>query len=51
MRKALEGKEIGIKINGKLVNNVRYAYDTVLIAKIIENLQHILNKDNQLKFN
>uniref|UniRef100_A0A2S2QJX2 Uncharacterized transposon-derived protein F52C9.6 n=1 Tax=Sipha flava TaxID=143950 RepID=A0A2S2QJX2_9HEMI len=44
MSKALEEAEEGIVINGKNINNLRYADDTVLIASNIENLQKILDK-------
>jgi len=39
-----EDTEEVIIINGKIINNLRYADDTVLIAGSIENLQKILNK-------
>jgi len=39
-----EALEEGIVINGKVINNLRYADDTVLIARSIEDLQKILNK-------
>jgi hypothetical protein len=38
MSKALEEAEEGIVINGKIINNLRYAHDTLLIASNIENL-------------
>jgi hypothetical protein len=44
MSKASEEVEEGIVINGKIINNLRYADDTVLIASNIENLQKILDK-------
>jgi hypothetical protein len=44
MSEALEDTEEGININGKVINNLRYADDTVLIAGSIEDLQKILNK-------
>ena len=44
MSEALEDTEEGIIINGKVINNLRYADDTVLIAGSIEDLQNILNK-------
>ena len=34
----------GVVINGRNVNNIRYADDTVLIAGTEKDLQHILNK-------
>lgn len=41
---ALEGLEVGITINGKIVNNLRYADDTVLLASTQQDLQYILNR-------
>ena len=35
----------GVVINGRNVNNTRYAEDTVLIAETEKDLQHILDKD------
>ena len=37
---------IGIKINGRAVNNIRYADDTVLIAGNMHDLQIILDRVN-----
>ncbi|XP_071580973.1 uncharacterized protein [Temnothorax nylanderi] len=42
MRRALEGKSGGIIINGKNLNNLRYADDTTLIAKNEEELTKML---------
>jgi len=36
----------GIKVNGKFINNIRYADDTTIIADSIEDLQHLMNKIN-----
>jgi len=44
MSEALEDTEEGIIINGKVINTLRYADDTVLIAGSIDDLQKILNK-------
>lgn len=41
---ALEDAEDGIEINGTLVNNLRYADDTVIISESTEELQRFLNK-------
>ena len=38
--------EIGIKINGRVINNLHYADDVVLIAKSAEDLQKLLHKVN-----
>ena len=35
----------GVVINGRNVNNIRYADDTVLIAETEKDLQHNLDKD------
>lgn len=34
----------GIKVNGEIINNIRYADDTVIIADSEENLQRLLDK-------
>lgn len=36
--------EKSTRINGKQINNIRYADDTVLIAETLEDQQNILNK-------
>lgn len=41
---ALQNAKEGIKVNGKRVNNIRYADDTVLIAESEEDLQNLLDK-------
>uniref|UniRef100_A0A8D8SJ40 Craniofacial development protein 2 n=2 Tax=Cacopsylla melanoneura TaxID=428564 RepID=A0A8D8SJ40_9HEMI len=43
MTKALEEERGGININGRPVNNIRYADDTVLLAETMEDLQRMLN--------
>ena len=40
---ALENIQEGIKVNGKLVNNVRYADDTVILANSPEGLQKLMD--------
>nr|ADF18552.1 endonuclease-reverse transcriptase [Bombyx mori] len=47
MSKALENLEVGIGINGRVVNNLRYADDTILIAASEADLQAIVNKVNE----
>lgn len=47
MTRALENLEAGIKINGKVVNNLRYADDTILIAATETDLQAIVNRVNE----
>ena len=44
MRKALEHHPTGIAVGGKLVNNLRYADDIVLVAKSMQELQDLTNK-------
>jgi len=46
MEEALEGATEGILINGRLINNVRYADDTVLVASTVEELQAMLDRVN-----
>lgn len=41
---ALLGDNIGIKINGKFVNNLRYADDTAILAGTLQHLQRIMGK-------
>lgn len=42
MRRALEGYDGGIIVNGKVLNNLRYADDTTLIAKNEEEMATML---------
>ena len=45
MRNAgLEEAQAGIKIAGRNINNLRYAYDTTLMAKSEEELKSLLRK-------
>ena len=44
MRKALEHHPTGIAVGGRLVNNLRYADDIVLVAKSMQELQDLTNK-------
>lgn len=39
-REVLEEKEMGIRVNGLWINNIRYADDTLLIVDNIDDLQH-----------
>lgn len=43
-REALEGIECGVKVNGRLINNIRYADDTVVLAENEQDLQRLLNQ-------
>ena len=40
----LDGTQAGIKIVGKNINNLRYADDTILMAKSKEELKSLLMK-------
>ena len=58
MRNAgLEEAQAGIKIAGRNINNLRYAYDTTLMAESEEELKSLLTKVKEerkkagLKFN
>ena len=42
-RKALDESEDGIVVNGQLINNIRYADDTVLLADSAEGLRRIID--------
>ena len=44
MRKALKHHPTGIAVGGRLVNNLRYADDIVLVAKSMQELQDLTNK-------
>jgi len=44
MREALEGYNEGFKIGGKVINNLRYADDVVLITTSPEDLQELINR-------
>ena len=44
VQEALENqKTLGVKVNGKVINNIRYADDTVLIAETLEELQRLMD--------
>ena len=40
----LEDVEMGVKVNGVWINNIRYADDTILITDNIHDLQQLVNK-------
>lgn len=44
MRKALDGYSGGFKIGGKVISNLRYADDIVLVATSAEELQDLMNR-------
>ena len=46
-RDALEDQEVGIKVNGEWINNIRYADDTVLLADSMADLQKLLDMINE----
>lgn len=39
--------DLGIKVNGKQINNLKYADDTVILAENVEDLQLFLNRISQ----
>ena len=43
INKAISNLSIGIKINGILINNLRYADDTILVAETLGDLQTLVN--------
>lgn len=45
---ALEGQPHGIKINGELLNVIRYADDTVILTDNIDGLQVLLNRIHEV---
>lgn len=47
MSESLHECEEGIVINGEVINNIRYADDTILIAESIEGLQILLDRVNE----
>ena len=47
MTEALEDLNCAVKINGSLINNLRYADDTVLIASTEAELQEIVDLVNK----
>ncbi|CAH2241180.1 jg3246 [Pararge aegeria aegeria] len=48
---AIEGLDCGVKINGRNINNIRYADDTVLIASSLEDIQRIVTRVNMCSEN
>ena len=47
MRVALDGYEKGIRLGGRLINNLRYADDVVLIATSETELQELIDRVNE----
>ena len=45
----LDEAQAGIKISGRNINNLRYAYDTTLMAESEEELKNLLMKVKQWK--
>lgn len=39
--------ELGIKVNGNFINNIRYANDTILIVDTIEDLRKLIDEINE----
>lgn len=46
LSEALDGCRHGIVVNGEVINNLRYADDTVLIAGTVEELQELMDRVN-----
>ena len=45
IQEALEDQHTtGVKVNGKIINNIRYADDTVLLAETLDDLQGLLDQ-------
>lgn len=44
MTEALENLDVGVKMNGRLINNLSYADDTVLVASTQEDLQRLVDR-------
>ena len=44
MKSQLDGSQVGIKISGRNINNLRYADDTILMAESEEELKSLLMK-------
>ena len=40
---ALDGKSQGVVVNGSIINNIRYADDTVILATSMDDLQTLLD--------
>ena len=40
----LQGENIGINVNGKFINNIKYADDTTIVAGSISDLQNLMEK-------
>lgn len=47
----MEDKNVGIKVNGVYINNIRYADDSILIADNIEDLQQMIDELNRIGTN
>ena len=43
-REALDECDVGISLNGKRINNIRYADDAVIFADSLEGLQQLRNR-------
>ena len=48
LRESADLSEIGIKISGRIINNLRYADDIILIAKSPNDLQQLLDKVDEV---
>ncbi|MBJ5542593.1 hypothetical protein JGG58_23350, partial [Salmonella enterica subsp. enterica serovar London] len=43
-RMELEESEIGVKIGGRNINNLRYADDTTLLSETRDGLKHLIKR-------
>lgn len=43
-KKALEEEDGGIKMNGEVINNIRYADDTVVLANSLDELRYLMER-------
>ncbi|XP_057670040.1 uncharacterized protein LOC130902166 [Diorhabda carinulata] len=48
IRLALKDHQKGIKVNGTLINNIRYADDTAILGDNVEDLQELVNSVNEI---
>jgi hypothetical protein len=47
IKRSLQNREEEININGTIINNIRYADDTVILAEIVEQLQTLMKTLNK----
>jgi hypothetical protein len=42
IKRSLQNREDGMNINGTIINNIRYADDTIILAESVEQLQTVM---------